>query len=261
MGRRVLPQVFLVGETRIVREEYDAFLSAVGHPGWCTDASSDAEELIEAYGRGCYRSWAPGDNPNVTRVREGNQRYLANIQHVGHGSVAEHVVVNFQFVNVSRVFTHELVRHRAGTAMSQESLRFVRLADLDYWLPADLDNDPQVNAEVAEVVEFLERKQRRWAQHFGLDEPGTGFDFKKRVTSALRRLAPIGLATRIGWSANFRTLAHVVNLRTAPSAEEEIRLVFGIVAQKLFARYPGFFRWDPELARTGHYVLAENPRI
>ena len=37
--------------------------------------------------------------------------------------------------NVSRVATHELVRHRAGVAVSQESLRFVRLDDLPFWFP------------------------------------------------------------------------------------------------------------------------------
>ena len=34
--------------------------------------------------------------------------------------------------NVSRVFTHELVRHRAGSAFSQESLRYVRLTDIGF---------------------------------------------------------------------------------------------------------------------------------
>ena len=43
----------------------------------------------------------------------------------------------FSFVlhNVSRVVTHELVRHRPGTAVSQESLRFVRLTDIPFWFP------------------------------------------------------------------------------------------------------------------------------
>ena len=33
------------------------------------------------------------------------------------------------------MFTHELVRHRVGTSISQESLRFVRLDDLPFWFP------------------------------------------------------------------------------------------------------------------------------
>jgi thymidylate synthase (FAD) len=115
----VQPKVFLVGETRIVEDGLQAYLAHVGAPEWTTDATSDSERLCEVMGRLCYRSFAPGLNPNVTRVREGNGPYLGNIVNVGHGSVLEHASLNFIFADVSRVFTHELVRHRAGTAMSQ----------------------------------------------------------------------------------------------------------------------------------------------
>ena len=57
----------------------------------------------------------------------------------------------------------------------------------------------------------------------------------------MRRIAPDGLATTIGWSANPRTLRWVLEMRTAPEAEEEIRLVFGKVGEILVARYPNLF--------------------
>ncbi len=47
----------------------------------------------------------------------------------------EHSTVTFALCNVSRIFTHELVRHRAGTAFSQESQRFVRLDDFKLYIP------------------------------------------------------------------------------------------------------------------------------
>ena len=121
----VKPKVFLIGESRVVEDGLQGFLAHIGVPDWTTDAPSDPERLCEVYGRLCYRSFEPGLNPNVTRVRQGNDPYLSNVLKVGHGSVIEHAVVNFIFADVSRVFTHELVRHRAGTAISQESLRFV----------------------------------------------------------------------------------------------------------------------------------------
>ena len=62
------------------------------------------------------------------------------------------------------------------------------------------------------------------------------FSVKKEVTSALRRLAPIGLSTDIVWTANVRTLRHVIEMRTAPGAEEELRLVFGLVAERMIGR-------------------------
>ncbi|KKK63349.1 hypothetical protein LCGC14_2995190, partial [marine sediment metagenome] len=79
-------------------------------------------------------------NRNLTRVREGNQPHIKNILDSGHGSVLEHASATFAFRNVSRVFTHEIVRHRAGWAFSQESLRYVRADELGYWLPSILQD-------------------------------------------------------------------------------------------------------------------------
>jgi thymidylate synthase (FAD) len=68
------------------------------------------------------------------------------------------------------------------------------------------------------------------------------FEVKKEVTSALRRLAPIGLSTDIIWTANVRTLRHVIEMRTAPGAEEELRLVFRQVGAVMRAEAPALFQ-------------------
>ena len=256
--QQTTPKVFMVAETRLIDEGMDSFLAEIGHPDWeSNDGITEPEQLIEAMGRGCYRSWKVGDNANVTKVRESSREYLQNIQKQQHGAVCEHASVSFMFVNVSRVFTHELVRHRAGVAISQESLRYVRLTDLEYWLPKVLRDKDGFAEEAAEVVQFLEYKQKLWAQLFELDKEGTPFGMKKLVTSALRRFAPIGLSTRIGWTANFRALPNIIDLRTSPHAEEEIRVVFGEVARQLQQRHPTFFRWEVDMGDDGlcHYKL------
>lgn len=150
----------------------------------------------------------------------------------------EHAQFTFDFDNVSRVFTHELVRHRAGVAISQESLRYVRLTDLGFRIPPQLE---LLRDQVVSIVERLEEFQRDAAEAFGLDIEGTPFHYKKEVTSALRRLAPLGLSTGMVWSANVRTLRHVIDQRTAPFAEEEIRLVFDQVARIMKRECPLLF--------------------
>ncbi len=145
--KKVEPKIFLVAQTTLVHGGLDMYLQDIGGPDWQPDPeASEGETLIEAAGRMCYRSWAPWDpekpeatNPNVTNVRQGNKPYMANIIKSGHGSIMEHVNMTFIARNVSRVFTHELVRHRAGFAYSQESLRYVRLNDLSIWLPEIID--------------------------------------------------------------------------------------------------------------------------
>ena len=102
-------------------------------------APNQAELLVEFGGRSCYRSWEPGLNPNVRKIRTDQREYFANILRSGHGSVLEHANYSFALRNVSRVFTHELVRHRAGSAFSQESLRYVRLTDIGFRVPPALE--------------------------------------------------------------------------------------------------------------------------
>src|ERR1700722_4691884 len=235
------------------------YLSDVGGESWLerrleeSDGEPNGGELIVEFGgRACYRSWEPGLNPNVTKVRTDQREYFANILRSAHGSVLEHANWSFALRNVSRVFTHELVRHRAGSAFSQESLRYVRLTDIGFRVPPALE---PVREQVLSIVEQLEEFQIDAAAKLGIDEQGVPFHVKKEVTSALRRLAPIGLSTDIIWSANVRTLRHVIEIRTAPGAEEELRLVFDALARTMLAEAPGLFQdftrredgaWVPE---------------
>ena len=234
------PRVFLVGETRIDLVGLQDFLVHINAPDWVSDAPTDGEKLIELYGRLCYESFRLGLNPNITKIRKHSRDYLRNIKEKGDGSILEHVTVNFVFCDVSRVFTHELVRHRAGTAISQESLRYVRLTDLGLWLPTVIKEDVEAVQIFVHTFEALERLQKELASRFELDSE-KNFDKKKKVTSAIRRLAPDGLATNIGWTANIRTIRHVLEMRTNPNAEEEIRFVFGEVGEMMRSRYPHLF--------------------
>jgi thymidylate synthase (FAD) len=253
------PSVYLIARPSIDVEGMRAYLEDVGGASWLEgrlseqDGQPNAPELlVEFGGRVCYRSWEPGLNPNVTRIRTDRGEYLANLLSSLHGSVLEHASFSFAFRNVSRVFTHELVRHRAGSAFSQESLRYVRLTEIGFRVPPALE---PIRDRVLSLVEQLEEFQVGAAEALGLDDEDVSFAIKKEVTSALRRLAPIGLSTDIVWTANVRTLRHVIEMRTAPGAEEELRLVFDAVARLMRAEAPNLFQdfrrlddgsWVPE---------------
>lgn len=254
----VEPEVYLVAETGADQDAQDHYLEALGVPEWhALQAASEGEGLIEAGGRMCYRSFDPSLNSNLTKVRSGNLPYIQNIVSSGHGSVLEHASCTFIFRNVSRVFTHELVRHRVGTAFSQESLRYVALDDIPMTkfftvseelqnrlrkglrCPDDPDAVTSVEATVTSLVTGIERALSMWRSH--LIQEGDSMQHKKEVTSLLRRLAPIGLATSIMFTANLRALRHLLELRTAPGAEAEIRHVFDRVGDILTRRYPAVF--------------------
>ena len=44
-----------------------------------TESTNAAQKLIEFAGRMCYRSWKPGLNPNVKKIRRDAGQYLDNI--------------------------------------------------------------------------------------------------------------------------------------------------------------------------------------
>lgn len=247
MGRALKPKVFLIGETALNLDGAEKLLKHLGVPGWEPDSTTNSEWLTEFFGRACYRSFETEDvkasemNPNLTMVRKSSEAYIGNVLTKGDGSIFEHAQTNWFFADVSRVFTHELVRHRAGVAISQESLRFVRLTDLNWYEPEIAEQNPEVAELFRQEFEHSSEVQRRLTDMLEFDTK-MSFDTKKKLTSSMRRLAPDGLATNIGWSANFRTLRHVIEMRTDPVAEEEIRLVFGEVARICRERWPLLFQ-------------------
>jgi len=243
--KSVHPEVFLVSRPQIDYEALAAYLTEVGGESWLERLDrghlDDAQNLAEFAGKICYRAWEPGLNPNIVRVRNDHRKYLENILSQAHGSVLEHVTFGFVLHNVSRVVTHELVRHRPGVAISQESLRFVRLADIPFWFPEWAQQDAELMKRATALLGQMEEFQLWMADHFGLDVEGMNFEQKKHKTSFMRRFAPDGVATGLLWSANIRTLRHTIEARTDPGAEEEIRLLFGMIAKIMQAEAPALF--------------------
>jgi thymidylate synthase (FAD) len=244
--QEVEPEVYLVARPSIDWDAVERYLAAVGGTEWRERIAAlgdrpEGESLIEFMGRMCYRSWAPGLNPNVTQVRRDSAAYLLNVLASGHGSVLEHATYSFVFHNVSRVLTHELVRHRAGVAVSQESMRYVRLTDIPFEHPEFVRQDPALLDAANDLLARSEEFLRLATEKTGIAEDGVPFHRKKEVTSAMRRYVPDGVATSIGWSANVRAIRHVLELRTDPGAEEEIRRLFDKVGKIMVAEAPALF--------------------
>lgn len=247
------PEVYLAAKPSPDLFQLLNYLFDIGGEDWAwPDGSSDGEKLVEFAGRLCYRSWKPGLNPNVRKVRDDSGEYLQHILESGHGSVLEHANYGFIFRNVSRVFTHELVRHRAGVAISQESLRFVRLTGIPMWIPDWAKEDMELVSKIWSTMNNLEDLQDWMTAHFNLESPDMKFSEKKTKTSFMRRFLPEGVSTDIMWTANIRALRHVIEARTDQGAEEEIRMVFGKVAEIMIDECPLLFGdFEPTFLEDG----------
>ena len=230
----VKSSVFLIAETKL-SEGLDDFLNHIGAPEWDTDAPSDAEKLTEIAGKTCYMSFDKKLNKNLTRVRENRNRdYIQK----GHGSVLEHSTVTFAICDVSRIFTHELVRHRAGTAFSQVSGRYVRVDQIEAYKPKHLTQDEnRLLAAGLQKIEILYKDLESKV----FERVGNNFDAKKKATSAIRRMLPTGQNNHIIFTANHRALRHIIQMRTSEHAEEEIHEVFTEILVMLKSHYPNIY--------------------
>lgn len=234
--KSVRPHVQLVASTQVPMGYISSYLRSIGVSKDALERiqenmilATNSERLTMFGGKLCYNSFEAGLNPNVTKVRDSSAEYLDNILKVGHGSVLEHANFSFVLSDVSRVLTHEIVRHRAGVAISQESLRYVRPTELKMWFPSVIKESSVGLAKCKEIIEAIERAYGELEEIYRIDRM-KNFDEKKALTSALRRILPQGMATAMLYTMNLRAARHIIQLRTSKQAEEEIRLVFDDIA-------------------------------
>ncbi len=190
-----------------------------------TDDESEAQLLPEFAGRFCYRAFEKGRSTS---------EYLKNIVEMSHGSVLEASSFSFAIQGVSRSLSMELIRHRAGTAISQESQRYVDAKDINFVVPPLLDYVAKntgktylINAFEEDCVQALEnylKFQEDFVQKENEDTYiKTKTSLKKRANEAARALLPNAAETRFVWTANLRTLRHFCELRGGEGADLEIR--------------------------------------
>ena len=235
------PRVFRIAETEINYHELSGALQEIGAPEWQVNAPSAAEVLTEFAGKSCYMSFDTKLNQNLTAVgTKTNAEYVQNIIKQQHGSVLEHSTVTFFITNVSRVVTHEIVRHRAGTAFSQTSGRYVRGDKVEMYIPeCILDNQALVDV-FDTAAHQMEENLAKLVEISGINHM-KDFAKKKELTSAFRRILGNGIANHIVVTANHRAWRHMIEMRTAEGAEEEIRLVFRSIYRMLREYYPSIY--------------------
>jgi thymidylate synthase (FAD) len=228
------PRVYLVGRQMIDTPDLEKFL-ADHDLSWSTDSAVGAEELCEAAGRLCYLSFGKG--------RKTNAQYLEHILESAHGSVLEHAVWNFVIAGVSRSFTHELVRHRAGFGYSQLSQRYVDETTADFVEPACIAADPELHTIWEEAVRGAHQAYCRLVEgllHKFAAEPDVTMR-RKHARQAARSVLPNATETKIFVTANARALRHFIEARANEYADVEIRQVALRILRLLQKESPHIF--------------------
>jgi len=193
---------------------------------------------IEIAGRTCYQSL----KGKVTNKSASN--FISMLIKRGHLSVIEHSSLTVRFKNLSRGFTHELVRHRL-CSFSQESTRYVDYAkgcdkpDLDRFqivviAPPHKDENEKIKLENGRELSFKDMINEVEMFYRGLRKAGW-------APEDARQILPTGLKAEIVVTANFREWMHIMYLRTSKFAHWEIRSVMIDLLKRLKKILPPIF--------------------
>lgn len=232
------------------------------------DIHNDGEALIEFAGRQCYHAWEKGRSPEA---------YIENILQMGHGSVLAHAQWSFMLTGISRSLTLELNRHGTGTAISQESQRYVDASTVKFVVPPALLHLWGGTTDCQDAFDFLNDNEQqidaynRWQEEvnsmvgdydlYPLDpwlarvtDYTTAEDreskakkkretmLRKRANETARAVLPNDCETKMVWSANARALRYIISLRGAEDADLEIRRFAAQLAIQCKVAAPTIFK-------------------
>lgn len=173
--------------------------------------------------------------------------YLAEMQKTKLQMPMEAVSLHFMLENVTRAFTHQLVRQRTA-AYAQESMRFAVVEDMSeaVSLPPTLAmyNDPDNVAKLYERLATIgEDRLNKLEKHFLAWQETVrtiGQNYIKLVDDGMpaeeaRGLMPTNIITRVNYITNLRGLLDHAGNRLCTQAQFEWRQVFAQIAQAMRA--------------------------
>lgn len=238
LGKR---QIYVLSRPGFDVNAFVEFLNSEGLLWRRSANASQAEDLVEAAGRICYMSFGNAQSPKT------NAQYIEHLIKSGHESVLEHISWTLLITGVSRALTHQLVRHRVGTAFSQLSQQYHDESEASFVVPPEIESDPelvkewrcQVSASLnvyKGLLAFISGRQPNGAPILGREE-------LRSMRSAARSVLPNATETKIVVSANARALRHIIKTRGTIPGDVEMRIVMSEILRLVKADAPAVF-WD-----------------
>ena len=152
---------------------------------------------------------------------------VSKIVELGHLSTLEHVNFTFAVEGISRVLSHQLVRHRIAS-YSQQSQRYVGEHDFEAIVPPTIAARPEAAAKFAALM----------AQIRTAYEELTAFGVPKEDA---RYVLANATETKVVITMNARTLLHFFSLRCCMRAQWEIRAMAEAMLQEARQAAPLLF--------------------
>jgi len=205
-------------------------VSLIGHTG-------SPEEIVAAAAFQCYAA-AGAEQLLKDLDRKKASRRIRDCLSAGHHSVLEHASFTFAVEGISRVTSHQLVRHRLAS-YSQQSQRYVRMgAGGEYVVPPSIGKRPDLKARVEKL--FRDASDL-YSQLIESDIP----------PEDARYVVPSAAMTKIVLTMNARELLHFFSLRLCRKAQWEIRELAGLILKAVRPAAPELFKSAGPPCREG----------
>ena len=147
------------------------------------------------------------------------RRLVRQLARMGHTSTFEHVTFTFAVEGVSRVLTHQLVRHRIAS-YSQQSQRYVKEHDFETIVPPTIAKDPALKEKFDGLCGKIQ------ALYNEMTEAGI-------PAEDARYILPNATETKIVVTMNARSLLHFFELRCCNRAQWEIRALANMMLEEV----------------------------
>ncbi|MDQ0203441.1 FAD-dependent thymidylate synthase [Pectinatus haikarae] len=189
--------------------------------------TSEPERTVAMAARLCYSP--VGAEELAEKMSDGQvEKLVKKIVKMGHASTLEHVSFTFAIEGISRVLTHQLVRHRIAS-YSQQSQRYVAEHDFEYILP------PSIQKNETAAKKFTDLMQKIRTAYDELTQMGIP---KEDARYVLANAAE----TKIVVTFNARSLQHFFSLRCCHRAQWEIRAMAYMMLKEVKNAAPLLFK-------------------
>ena len=174
--------------------------------------TKDPEKIVAQSARLCYSALSV-DNLEEELTNESIIRLIKKIMKLGHYSVLEHATFTFAIEGISRVTSHQLVRHRLAS-FSQQSQRYVKInkEGFPYIVPKSIANDKELAKIFIDAIKELDGIYQSLLDH-------------NIEAEDARYILPQAVTTKMIISTNARELLLIFKLRCCNRAQWEIREV------------------------------------
>jgi len=146
---------------------------------------------------------------DIKNARRSNEKIVFQL---GHSSIAEHAVFNFDLVDISR-FSIEYIQHHRLASFTEKSQRYVNMKN-GFIIPEELKDDKDLEKE---YIDFNRKAFCLYQESFDFL---SRTEDKQTSSEDSRYFLPLSTFTQCGMTVNGRTLEYMISKLKSQNIEE-----------------------------------------